>query len=84
MACSCLGFILVELIYNLKHGNKKHQQVWVGIGIASLIISGFAFASFSVITCLSMFHGHDDALKIAPAPISESENGEDDHQPPIV
>lgn len=50
------GFLLVELIHTLKRAQKLEEKLWISIAVASLIISGFAFVSFIVLSRIGMFY----------------------------
>lgn len=77
IACSCFGVLLVELAHVLQH-SKKHERMWVGVAVSSLIISAFAFLSFTFLICLNSLYTSERNTKIAPAPTSEAE------EPPAV
>lgn len=76
IACSCFGVLLVELAHVLQHF-KKHERMWVGVAVSSLIISAFAFLSTFLI-CLNSLYTSERNTKIAPAPTSDAE------EPPAV
>lgn len=73
IACSCLGFLLVELAHVLQHFNKR-QRMWIGVAVSSLIISAFAFLSSTFLICISSLYTAESSTKIAPAPTSEAED----------
>ncbi|PON90053.1 hypothetical protein TorRG33x02_140850 [Trema orientale] len=79
IACSCLGFLLVELTHVLKHFKKREERLWIGVGVATLVVSAFACVSFTFLICIGSFYRGDISPKIAPAPISEVEE-----QPAVV
>lgn len=79
IASSCLGFILVELIHVMKYVQKREERLWIGIAVASLVISAFAFVSFIDLSCTVMFYTSDTRIKVAPTP-----NPEAAHQPSMV
>ncbi|EXB67246.1 hypothetical protein L484_025725 [Morus notabilis] len=78
IACSCLGFLLVEMAHVLQHF-KKRERLWVGVAVSSLIISAFAFLSLTFLICISSLYTADSSTKIAPAPTSDAEE-----QPTVV
>ena len=73
IACCCLSFLLVELTHVLKHFKKREESLWIGVGVATLVVYAFACVSFTFLVCIGSFYTADISPTVAPAPTSDIE-----------